>query len=336
VWRIGILSGTGTARKRTIPALLNSSVCKVTVVHGRNPGQLNQTIGPVTDIRPAASEREFAELQRYYDVIYIASPPFLHLSHIALALQLGMPVICEKPLVAHRDLVGPILKLITESGVPFMLAHQIRHQQAITDIAEIIKSSRLGIPVAVNLQWCFMMNHEAPSAQWKLDPRLGGSNAMFDCGVHAIDIAVYLFGRPVHVAAAGHHLRSSDTLDSVVAVLRYEKFSVTITASQSGSPAANDLKITFPQCVLQANEILGEKASESIEIVGNFGSEKLTYEPTNLYRAEVEDFCQSLGSRVIPGATVADAAACSDILFAIEDAIETGNSTKISFRSMPH
>lgn len=329
MWRIGILSGTGTARKRTIPALFSSDVCRVTVVHGRNPNQLRHTVGTDTGIQLATSEHEFVKLREHYDVIFIGSPPFLHPAHIELAVQLGMPTICEKPLVARRESLEPLLVKITESGIPFMLAHHVRHQPAVADIAEIIASGRFGEPVTASLQWCFMMNHDAPSARWKLDPRLGGSNAMFDCGVHAIDIAILLFGRPARVTAIGQHRRSADTLDAVVAILDYSKFAVSVVASQSGSPVGNDLKITFPECVLQADGIFSEKAVESVEIMGGFGSEKLTYEPTNLYRAEIDDFCRSLAGGVNPGTTVAGAAACSRILFAMEDAIQTGQLTQV-------
>jgi predicted dehydrogenase len=324
VWRIGILSGTGTARKRTIPALLGSKICQVTVVHGRDPDQLRRSIGSATDIHLASSEQEFAGLRRYYDVVYIASPPFLHLSHLELAAQLGMPVICEKPLVAHRQELEPALRLITESGVPFMLAHQIRHQPAIADIAEIVRGGDFGAPVAASLQWCFMMDHAAPSAQWKLDPLLGGSSAMFDCGVHAIDVALCLFGAPARVAAAGYRLRSVGVLDLVVALLDYSGFPVTITASQSGSTAGNDLLITFPRCVLRANGLLGERSVSVIEIAGEDGTKMLNYGPVDLYRAEVENFCKSLGGGATPGATIADATVSSRILFAVEDAIQTG------------
>ena len=329
VWRIGVLSGTGTARKRTIPALLDSHVCRVTVVHGRSQDGLRRAADMDPGIRLAASEQEFAELREHYDVVFIGSPPFLHPAHIELAVQLGMPAICEKPLVARREPLEPVLAEIAGSGLPFMLAHHVRHQAAVADIAEIIASRRFGEPVAASLQWCFMMNHDAPSARWKLDPRLGGSNAMFDCGVHAIDIAVRLFGVPTDVTATGQHRRSVDTHDAVAAVLQYPKFAVTVTASQSGSPAGNDLKITFPDCVLRANAIFSEKAVRSVEIVGSFGSEELTYETANLYRAEVEDFCRSLEGSVNPGATVADAAACSRILFAMEDSIRTGRLTQV-------
>jgi predicted dehydrogenase len=329
VWRIGILSGTGTARKRTIPALIDSEICRVTVVHGRSPDQLGRIVGSTADIRLASSEQEFAGLRCHYDVVYIASPPFLHLAHIELAIQLGVPIICEKPLVAHREQLGPVLKLITESNTPFMLAHQIRHQAALNDIAEIIRSGRFGAPIAANLQWCFMMDLAAPNARWKLDPLLGGSNAMFDCGVHAIDLAVCLFGAPVRVAAAGHHVRSANVVDSVVAMLDYANFPVTITASQSGSTAGNDMSITFAGSVLRANGLLSEKAVGAIQIASVSETKKLVYEPVNLYRVEVENFCKSLSSEVVPGTTAADAAVTSRILFAVEDALQTGNLAEL-------
>jgi hypothetical protein len=49
VFRIGILSGTGTGRKRTIPALLGSTAARVTVVHGRTAG----TLAAVLELDPA-------------------------------------------------------------------------------------------------------------------------------------------------------------------------------------------------------------------------------------------------------------------------------------------
>lgn len=323
LWRIGILSGTGTARKRTIPALLDSEICRVTVVHGRG-GRLCQIAELDPEIRLTSSEQEFADWRQHYDVIYIGSPPFLHLSHLRLAARLGMPVICEKPLVTQRQEVEPLLELIEESGIPFMVAHQIRHQPAVTDIAEILTARRFGAPVAASLQWCFMMDHQASNARWKLDPAQGGSNAMFDCGVHAVDLAVLLFGAPDRVGAVGRQVRSAATLDLVVALLDYSGFSVTVVASQSASSGNNDLRITFATSVLRAAGLLGEQAVRAVEIVGESGTRKLTYEPVNLYRAEVENFCRSLAGPVTAGTTAADAALSARILFAAEDALRTG------------
>jgi predicted dehydrogenase len=325
LWRIGILAGTGTARKRTIPALQGSTTCRVSVVHGRNADRLRQVADLDPTIRLTSSERAFAELRDDYDVVYIASPPFLHRAHLELAAELGKPVICEKPLVARREDLAAVLELIEAHAPPFMVAHQVRHQPAVADVRKLLESGRLGAPVAASLQWCFPMNHQAPNARWKLDPALGGSNAMFDAGVHAIDLAVLLFGVPDRVGAVAHRVRSKDVLDAVTAVLDYAQFSVTVLASQSASSLGNDLRITFERSTLRAEGLLGEQALHAIDIAGESGVERLTYEPVNLYRAEVEDFCRSLrdGSTAI-GTSAADAAATSRILFAVEDALDTG------------
>jgi predicted dehydrogenase len=327
--RIGILSGSGTARKRTIPALAGSEICQVTVVLGRDPDHVRQGIGSTAGIRLASTEREFADLRSYYDIIYISSPPFLHLSYIELAAQLGMPVICEKPLVAQREQLAPVLKLITESGIPFMLAHQIRHQLAFTALRDLVRDGRFDTPVMATLQWCFMMNHAATNARWKLDPLLGGSNAMFDCGVHAVDIAVGLFGSPVRVMATGHHVRTDTVLDSVCSIMDYPDFPVAITASQSASTAANDLSITFPDRVVRAAGLLGEKAISTIEVATASGTERWTFDTPDLYRAEVENFCESLDGSPMPGTTVAEAALAARVLFAVEDALLTGSPVEL-------
>jgi predicted dehydrogenase len=323
MWRIGILSGTGTARKRTIPALQGSELCRVSVVHGRDGDRLQQVAELDARIRLTSSEREFAELRDEYDVIYVASPPFLHRAHLVLAAQLGKPVICEKPLVARREDLGAVLDLIEAHAMPLMVAHHVRHQPAVTDIIELLRSRRFGAPVAATLQWCFRMDHRAPNAGWKLDPTLGGSNAMFDSGVHAIDLAVLLFGTPARVGAVAHKVRGKDVWDSVLALLDYPGLAVTVLASQSAVSDGNGLRITFERCLLRADGLLGEQALRAIDIVGEAGQERLRYEPVNLYRAEVEDFCRSLEGSTTIGTSAADAAAASRVLFAVEDAVRT-------------
>lgn len=297
----------------------------MSVVHGRNDDRLKQVADLDAAIRLTSSEREFAELRDDYDVVYVASPPFLHRSHLRLATELGKPVICEKPLVARREDLAAVLDLIEAHAMPFMVAHHLRHQPAVTDIIELLQSRRLGAPVAASLQWCFTMDHRAPNAGWKLDPALGGSNAMFDSGVHAIDLAVLFFGVPDRVGAVAHQVRSKKVLDSVTVVLDYAAFSVTVLASQSASSHGNDLRVTFERSMLRAEGLLGEQALRVIDIVGESGAERLTYESVNLYRAEVEDFCRSLeDDSTTIGTSAADAAATSRILFAIEDALHTG------------
>ncbi len=152
---------------------------------------------------------------------------------------------------------------------------------------------------------------------------------MFDCGVHAVDVAVGLFGSPARVMATGHHVRTDAVLDSVSSIMDYTEFPVAIAASQSASTAANDLTITFPDCVVRAAGLLGEKAISTIEVATASGTERWTFDTPDLYRAEVENFCESLDGSPMPGTTVAEAALAARVLFAVEDALLTGSPVEL-------
>jgi predicted dehydrogenase len=322
VWRIGVMSGTGTARKRTIPALLASKICRVTVVHGRSRDQLRQIGDLDPSVRLVTDIEDFADRADLYDVVYVASPPFLHLSQLKTAIRLGKPVLCEKPLAADRSEYEQILQMFRHSAVPFAVAHHVRHQQAVADIADTLKRGTYGTPVSAGLQWCFTMNKQASNARWKMDPRLGGSSVMFDAGVHAIDLSVHFFGRPKRVSAFGYHSQAATTHDTVSVLLDYQEFPVAITASNRASAAANDLQMVFDSAVLRASGLLTEKSTAAIVVLGDAGEERVAYEESNLYRAEVEAFCESLTGRQPRSGTTADEVdTTGQILFAIEDAL---------------
>jgi predicted dehydrogenase len=293
-------------------------------VQGRDGNRLKRVAELDPGIRLVIDEHEFAYSHGQYDVILVGSPPFLHLRHIELAASLGMPVICEKPLIVHRKELPRLLELIGQGRVTLTVAHHVRHQPAVTDIVNLLRSNRLGSPVSAGLRWCFMMNHQAPSAQWKLDPALGGSSAMFDCGVHAIDLAVLFFGQPDRVGAVAHRVRSAHVYDSVASILDYPGFAVSIIASQSAVANGNDLQITFSSSVLRAENLLSEKAVRAVEILGGAAAGTAVYEPIDLYRLEVENFCHSLEGSASIGTSAADALMTTRILFAMEDALRIG------------
>jgi predicted dehydrogenase len=324
--KIGIISGTGSGRKRTISALRDSDVCKVTVVHGRDSSRLAEIVVADPTISVTTDLREFGGMGDDYDVVYIASPPFLHAEHLEFAVSLGKPIICEKPVVTSRKDLDRVTDLLTVSSTPFMLAHHLRHQPAVEELRKIINEGEMGKVAAATLQWSFWMNHDAPSARWKLDAALGGSNALFDAGVHTIDLALLLFGRPERVAGCGHRRRSVSTVDTVAALLDYTDFTAVVTASQSASLAANDLVMTFERGAVKAPGIFAEASLGAIEVyVDGQHDSKKSYGPLNLYRAEVENFCMSLekGAPHI-GTNLSDANEAMRILFAVEDSIRAG------------
>jgi predicted dehydrogenase len=325
-WRVGILSGTGTALKRTIPALLSSTRCRTTVVHGRSPDRLAAVRKLDPAIRVTASTKEFASWRDDYDFVAIGSPPFLHADQIELAMKLGKPVICEKPLIANREEYDRVATLLEDAPQPFMLAHQVRHQPAVSALTELIRGRTLGSAVAVDLRWCFTMNHTAANARWKLRPDRGGSSAMFDSGVHAVDLALALFGLPDRVVGMAHSVRSANSYDTVTSLLDYPDFTVHLSTSQSASARDNGLRLVLPTAVVQAPGLLGESSCRTMRVQEEGGERSMEFDAVNLYRATVEDFALFLEDGTWrAGTTATEALQSSRLMFALEDSIRSNS-----------
>ena len=335
MWRIGMLGGTGTGRKRILPALRDSQTCQVTVVEGRSHSRLAEIRNGDSTVRLVSGTAEFEQLADLFDVVYIGSPPFLRTRHVAIATRLGKPILCEKPLATNRQQAMEVAELVRAAGVPFMLAHQVRHQSAVADIKAAVDAGTWGSVRGAHLQWTFRMDRQAPNAVWKARPELAGSSSMFDSGVHAVDLATYWFGAPRAVyATGGASLGEAVVLETVTAVLEYDGFAATVLTSQDAVSHDNGVSITFANAAVRAPGLLGEQPARMIELISGLGHERREYPAGNLYRAEVEDFCASNGGGWTNGATLADAEVTTEVLFAIEDAVASGRRTLVGQASV--
>jgi len=70
------------------------------------------------------------------DYISIASPNYLHKSHIRLALQSGADAICEKPLVLNPADIDELKVIEKETGKKVYNILQLRLHQSIIDLKE--------------------------------------------------------------------------------------------------------------------------------------------------------------------------------------------------------
>src|SRR5262249_44235412 len=128
--RMAILSATGTARKRTIPAVYEGGICEIVGIQGRDELKL-AALAKQYSIRHCSTDPKQLLDQAQPDFVFIASPPMLHREQIEMCIARKIPVLCEKPLVLHSaDALG-LQSLVHSSKVLFALAHHLRHQSGV-------------------------------------------------------------------------------------------------------------------------------------------------------------------------------------------------------------
>lgn len=337
-FRIGIIGTTGTARKRTIPGLEHSSRCQVVAIQGRNLEKVSALAEEncipkyYTDARQMLASEEL-------DVVFIGTPPFLHREGIELCLEFSRPIICEKPLAqSYEEAVKIAKSLKARPDIPFMVAHHLRHQQALPDIKTAIENGVIGEILSVQGRWGYYINTDAPSFLWKGDPALGGGGTLEDVGSHMIDFIQAIFGNPEAVSGRSLNLvhpRHSDIFNNEVAFLHYPNMTAVLHSSWLMKHSPNDLIIYGTAGSIYGPGFFGEKQCIELHINRVDGSRVLKYsgdENRILFRNEVENFCDhhlNATESAEKGTTLEEAVMALKIIDLVRRSSVTGQSIRV-------
>jgi 1,5-anhydro-D-fructose reductase (1,5-anhydro-D-mannitol-forming) len=327
--RMAILSATGTARKRTIPAVREGGICEIVGIQGRDESKL-AALAKQYSIRYHSSDPLQLLDQAQPDVVFIASPPMMHRAQIETCIARKIPVLCEKPLVLHSAEASSLQTLIRSSSVPFAVAHHLRHQSGVAMLRNMITAGGLGDLRRVSMQWGFWLKSDAPNAQWKLNPESGGPDAFYDVGIHAIDLLLYLLPPPTEVAAISRRSRFCMTRDNVSALVLCGSTIVEMNASQSLRFSGNALSLDFEQGTVHVPNAFSESAFAEMKIVTSSGVTVNAFEKANLYAEEVRDFISLIEGKQARGTTIEEACQAIQILEAITLSYKTGRTVSLT------
>jgi predicted dehydrogenase len=333
--RMAIISATGTARKRVIPAVRERNLCAIAAIHGRDPGKL-AALAAQNGIPLYFVDAGRMLDETKPDFVFVGSPPALHPEHIRLCAERNIPVLCEKPLCLSTSESESIRSLLAPLPIPFRIAHHLRHQPGVTALREIIAGSAFGKLLRVAMQWGFWLNEKAPNASWKLDPATGGPNAFYDAGVHAIDLMLHLLPCPTRVTAIGQQSRFRTTVDNVSALVLCGETSVELSASQSIRCPLNSLSLDFEGATISIPQTLGEQSFTRMEIISPSETVARTFEPVNLYGNEIGDFLSLIKGQASVGTTLQEACHAQQILEAITESYLTGRTIGLHDSTLVH
>ena len=154
------------------------------------------------------------------DLIYIATPPFMHYEQAMLALNAGKHVICEKPLAMNPEQGREMLALANQKGLLMVTNLMQRYNPMFARVKHLIDKNLLG-----DFLHGYFENYAGDEGlspeHWFWDR--GKSGGIFvEHGVHFFDMFAGWFG-PGSVVAAQTVQRpnSNDVIDQVQATVEY-------------------------------------------------------------------------------------------------------------------
>lgn len=161
------------------------------------------------------------------DGVYIATPHTSHLEYALLAMKMGKPVLCEKPVAVCEKDVDTMIASAKENNVYFCEAMWTWFSPVALKVKEWVRSGVIGDIKSVTIHYAFpglMM----PKTSRVRDPKTAGG-ALLDVGIYPITYCYNLFGYPEEIICEGEIKDGIDVGEKVI--LRYKGFDCTLIMS---------------------------------------------------------------------------------------------------------
>jgi D-apiose dehydrogenase len=192
----GALIGCGFFAINHLHGWRDAAGAEIVAICDTNPARLAIAGDGFGITRRYAEAGEMLRAERP-DFVDIATTAPSHRPLVELAAGLGIPVIVQKPFAATLDDAKAMVQACKAAGVPLMVHENFRWQSPILKVREILQSGEIG-----EVFWgrvSFRSAYDVFSGQPYLAE--GDRFIVEDLGIHALDVARFLFGDVTNVSA---------------------------------------------------------------------------------------------------------------------------------------
>jgi len=192
--RVGVVGTSWWADREHLPGLHARPDVDVVALCGRNPERL-QEMAAKYNVRQTFTDWRRLVARAGLDVLVILTPNVQHHSQAMAALDLGMHVICEKPLALNAAQARELAARADAANVKTLTFFTHRAVAAAAHVKRLVGEGFLGRPLYVNAMY-FTASHLDPNKPlaWRNVRAEAGVGALGDIGSHLIDLVRWWLG----------------------------------------------------------------------------------------------------------------------------------------------
>ncbi len=264
------------------------------------------------------------------DVVYLATPNYLHAEQTIQAAQAGKHVLVEKPMALSVAEAQAMLKACQAGGVKLGIGFHLRHHPAHREVRHLLATGQVGQPQLVQLQW---VRANPRREGWWQDPAQVGAYITMARGVHLLDLLCYLTSRsPRQVVAMTDGQRQDRPLEeTALALVRFDgDLFGSLVASRTFAEVDNSLAIYGSAGSLRTTATVGTDAIGVLELTTGTESRRVTYRDRDPYQAEIEAFNRSVVEDIEPDASGRDGLRSVEFTEALLESARTGRAVDMS------
>jgi|SRR5580658_153648 1,5-anhydro-D-fructose reductase (1,5-anhydro-D-mannitol-forming) len=153
-------------------------------------------------------------------VVYVATPVFLHAPQTIQALRAGKHVLCEKPMAMNQAEARLMVQTAEETGLKFGVSYYRRAYPKVQRAKQLLEAGVIGKPVLAELTCHEWRDEKGSQRSWLIDPAQAGGGPLYDIASHRIDVLNFLFGQPERATGflsnAVHHYVVEDNATAMI------------------------------------------------------------------------------------------------------------------------
>lgn len=191
---VGNISGCHISSYKNNPNVELYAFCDINENRLKEKGKKHGVERLYTDL-----DRMLAELPEL-DAVSVCTWNSAHAVCTIKALKAGKHVLCEKPMALNATEAQAMIDASVESGRKLMVGFVRRFGNDAAIARDFIDAGSAGDIYYAKVQ--YLRRNGCPGG-WFSDKSRSGGGPLIDLGVHVIDLARYLMGRPMPVSAYG-------------------------------------------------------------------------------------------------------------------------------------
>lgn len=215
--RVGFI-GCGGIATGHFKRLLEVPECEVVALNDTSEQSLKRFVERVPQAAGLPTYSDYKQMldEVGLDAVEIATPHTLHFEQALEALDRGLHVLLEKPMVCCVEHAKQLIARAQEKDLVVLISYQRHYDGGYRYVREAIGNGVLG---KVHFVSAMQAQNWYPGPGWRGDPALSGGGQLNDSGSHLVDILLWTTGlAPAEVFAYIDNLGAKVDILSAISV----------------------------------------------------------------------------------------------------------------------
>jgi len=239
------------------------------------------------------------------DAVILCTPHKFHTDQIIAAAVHGKHVFCEKPLSTSGEDAQRAVDAITGAGLQLGIGHERRFEPAVVALRHAIADGELGTPLVFEGNFSQDKFLDLPPDNWRLSAVEAPVGPLSATGIHLVDLAISIFGRPTQVwARLSTQATSFANGDTLAITLAFEKGQTALITAILATPFVGRVTLLGSEGWVEIRDRNHPEESQGWDVTRQVRGEDASsafFPPHSSVRENIESFAKAVaGESVYP------------------------------------